>query len=90
MLNLLSDIREQTGVAYLFISHDLAVVRQIADRTVVMLRGEIVERGETGRVLDHPEHPYTRRLRASIPSPDWRGRDRFALPISNEGRQAER
>lgn len=81
VLNLLADIREATGVAYLFISHDLAVVRQITETAVVMYRGEIVEQGSTAEILDHPSHPYTRHLRASIPGPEWRGRDRYSLPF---------
>lgn len=81
VLNLLSDIREATGVAYLFISHDLGVVRQITETAVVMYRGEIVERGSTAEILDHPNHPYTQHLRASIPGPEWRDRDRYSLPF---------
>ncbi|PZG52790.1 ABC transporter ATP-binding protein [Spongiactinospora gelatinilytica] len=72
VLNVLADVRERTGVAYLFISHDLAVVRQIADDIVVMRHGSIVERGPAARVLDEPGHPYTRLLRASVPRPGWR------------------
>ena len=71
VLNLLAEIREATGVAYLFISHDLGVVRHLTDEVIVMYRGEVVERGETGRVLDDPQDEYTRRLRASIPGPGW-------------------
>jgi len=72
VLNVLADVRERTGVAYLFISHDLAVVRQVSDDVAVMRHGSIVERGPTARVLDAPEHPYTRLLRASVPRPGWR------------------
>ncbi|MEU6785018.1 ATP-binding cassette domain-containing protein [Nonomuraea angiospora] len=71
VLNVLSDVRERTGVAYLFISHDLAVVRQVADEIVVMRHGSIVERGPAARVLDEPRHPYTRLLRASVPGPGY-------------------
>lgn len=74
VLNLLSDIREETGVTYLFISHDLAVVRQVSDEVVVMRRGRIVERGPTSRVLVSPEHPYTVRLLDAIPRRGWRPR----------------
>jgi oligopeptide transport system ATP-binding protein len=74
VLNLLLDAREQTGVALLFISHDLGVVRQIADDIVVMHEGHIVERGNADEVFDHPKHPYTRRLLDSIPRPGWRPR----------------
>src|SRR5262245_22669504 len=76
VLNLLSDIREATGVAYVLISHDLAVVRQLCDQVIVMHRGRVVERGETGRVLDDPQEPYTRLLRDSVPGPGWKPRRR--------------
>ncbi len=72
VLNLLADIREETGVTYLFISHDLAVVRQVSDEVVVMQCGKIVERGPTDRVLDHPEHPYTKSLLSAVPHQDWK------------------
>ena len=72
VLNLLADIRDETQVSYLLISHDLAVVRQLTDETLVLYRGTVVERGPTARVLDHPGHPYSRRLRASVPRPGWK------------------
>jgi ABC-type glutathione transport system ATPase component len=72
ILNLLADIRSATGISYVLISHDLAVVRQITDRTIVMQRGLAVEEGETAAVLDAPRHPYTRLLRESVPGPGWR------------------
>jgi peptide/nickel transport system ATP-binding protein len=65
VLDLLIEIQERTGVAYLFISHDLAVVRHISHRVAVMYRGEIVEMGEARQVTEHPEHPYTQRLWAA-------------------------
>jgi ABC-type glutathione transport system ATPase component len=71
VLNLLADVREATSVSYVLISHDLAVVRQLAEETVVMWRGRVVERGPTSRILDEPEHDYTKRLRASVPRPGW-------------------
>lgn len=71
ILNLLADIREQTGVAYVLVSHDLAVVRHVTDEVIVMRAGQIVERGETASVLDHPQHEYTRLLRSSVPRPGW-------------------
>jgi peptide/nickel transport system ATP-binding protein len=74
ILNLLCDIRDKTGVSYLFITHDLAVVRQVADEVVVMRQGEIVERGNAEAVLDHPQHPYTRLLLDSVPREGWRPR----------------
>jgi ABC-type glutathione transport system ATPase component len=72
VLNLLADIRDQTAVSYILISHDLAVVRQLADHAIVMYGGRIVEQGPTGQILDDPQHPYTRRLRASVPRPGWK------------------
>ena len=71
VLNVLMDVRDATGVAYVLISHDLAVVRQITDDTIVMQNGAIVERGTTESVLDSPEQDYTRQLRASVPEPGW-------------------
>jgi ABC-type glutathione transport system ATPase component len=76
VLNLLADIRDETRVSYILISHDLAVVRQLTDEAIVLHRGKVVERGRTARVLDHPEHPYTQRLRASVPRPGWKPRRR--------------
>jgi oligopeptide transport system ATP-binding protein len=72
VLNLLADIRDQTGISYLLISHDLAVVRQLTQHTLVMRRGRVVEEGPTGEVLDNPQNEYTRLLRASVPGPGWR------------------
>lgn len=71
ILNLLSDIREKKGVSYLFISHDLAVIRQITDDTIVMRHGAVVEHGPTSDVLDAPKNPYTRLLRDSVPREGW-------------------
>ena len=67
ILTLLRSIRDELGIALLFVTHDLAVVRQIADRVYVMRRGEVVESGPTGQVLDRPQHSYTKRLIDSIP-----------------------
>ena len=72
VLNLLADIRDSSNVSYILISHDLAVVRQLTDETIVLRHGTVVERGPTARVLDHPEHPYTQQLRASVPRPGWK------------------
>lgn len=68
ILELLRSIRAENGMSMLFITHDLAVVRQMTDRTVVLYQGEIVEAGETDAVLDAPNHKYTQRLLASVPS----------------------
>ena len=72
ILNLLADIREETGVSYVLISHDLAVVRQITDEAIVMHRGRVVERGPTAQILDAPQDEYTQLLRASVPRPGWK------------------
>jgi peptide/nickel transport system ATP-binding protein len=72
VLNLLADIRDSTGVSYVLISHDLAVVRQLTEQAMVLRRGKVVEQGPTGSVLDNPAHEYTRRLRASVPRPGWK------------------
>ncbi|WP_431884598.1 dipeptide ABC transporter ATP-binding protein [Micromonospora wenchangensis] len=73
ILQLLAE-RRATGVGLLLISHDLAVVAQVADRVLVMRDGRIVEEGPTGRLLQAPQHPYTRQLLAAVPSASSRGR----------------
>ncbi|MFI8926681.1 ABC transporter ATP-binding protein [Streptomyces sp. NPDC053474] len=84
ILQLLREIREETGVALVFVSHDLAVVRHVTDEVLVMRRGEVVEQGPTDRVLAAPEHAYTRLLLASVPGENWDpaavSRAREALP----------
>src|SRR5580704_5193252 len=85
VLNLLADIRDETSVSYVLISHDLAVVRQLTDDAIVMHRGQLVERGATAQILDDPQHPYTRRLRASVPRPGWKPVRRQLVPAEPEG-----
>jgi peptide/nickel transport system ATP-binding protein len=70
VINLLMDLQSELGLTYLFIAHDLSVVRHIADRVAVMTRGEIVELGATAEVFEAPRHAYTRRLLASVLEPD--------------------
>ncbi|MGZ4805779.1 MAG: ABC transporter ATP-binding protein [Ilumatobacteraceae bacterium] len=70
ILNLLMDLRDELDVAYLFIAHDLSVVRHIADRLAVMYMGRIVETGTAGEVYDAPAHPYTKALMSAVPIPD--------------------
>jgi oligopeptide/dipeptide ABC transporter ATP-binding protein len=74
ILNLLGDLQQQFGLTYLFIAHDLAVVRHISDRVAVMYLGEIVEEAPTEEIFERPLHPYTRALLASIPVPVPRAR----------------
>jgi peptide/nickel transport system ATP-binding protein len=73
ILNLLLDLNEQIGLACLFITHDLAVVRQVSDRVYVMHAGRIVEAGPTAEVLAAPREEYTRTLIESVPQsePAW-------------------
>jgi len=77
ILDLFLSIQRDTGVSYLFISHDLDVVRHISHRVAVMFRGEIVEQGEASQVTGDPEHPYTQRLL-------------MASPVTDPDRQEER
>ena len=85
VLNLLADIRDSTSVSYVLISHDLAVVRQLAEHAIVLWRGRVVEQGPTAAILDDPQHEYTQRLRASVPRPGWKP-TRRAAPAMPETR----
>ena len=79
VLDLLKELQREFGVAYLFISHDMAVVENISDRVAVMYLGQIVEMGTRDQVFSNPRHPYTRRLIDAVPVPDpARRRSRFA------------
>ncbi len=70
VLNLLSELQKKRGLTYLFIAHDLSVVRFISDRIAVIHKGELVELAETEKLFAHPLHPYTRALLSAIPLPD--------------------
>jgi len=72
VLNLLSKLQKDKGLTYLFVAHDLAVVRFITDRVAVIHKGKIVELAETERIFENPIHPYTRALLSAIPLPDPR------------------
>jgi ABC-type glutathione transport system ATPase component len=74
ILNLLADLRERSGTTLVFVTHDLAVVRQLCEDAVVMRNGEVVETGPVARLLTTPEHPYTQALLDSVPRPGWRPR----------------
>lgn len=71
IINLLIELRQNNNVSYLFVSHDLAVVRQVCDRIIVMRNGSVVEDGAAEQVLNAPTHAYTQRLVASVPGPGW-------------------
>src|SRR5690606_6736464 len=70
VINLLRDLQAERGLSYVFITHDLSLVRIIAHRVMVMYRGTLVEIGDGAEVFDNPHHPYTRRLLEAIPVPN--------------------
>ena len=70
VLNLLADLQDELGLAYVFVSHDLSVVRHIADRIVVIYLGHVVEIGDADAILGAPQHPYTRALLSATPTTD--------------------
>jgi peptide/nickel transport system ATP-binding protein len=70
ILNLLLDLQQEFGLSYLFVSHNLSVVKHLAHEVVVMLRGVVVEQGDSDEVFSRPQHEYTRRLLAAVPQPD--------------------
>jgi len=80
IINLLQDIQRQTGIAYLFIAHDLAVVEHISHRIMVMYLGKIVESGPAKTVCSNPAHPYTKALLSAVPTIDRNGKQRIILP----------
>jgi peptide/nickel transport system ATP-binding protein len=82
VLNLFARLREELQLTYLFISHDLGVIRYLSNRTVVMYLGRIVESGPTADIYARPNHPYTRALIAEVPRLDARRRD--YVPIRGE------
>jgi len=85
ILNLLRDLKARLGLSYLFVSHDLAVVRQLADRVAVMYLGRIVETGPVAQIYAAPAHPYTQALLSAAPVPDPRAeRARMRVPLPGE------
>ncbi|BDZ38038.1 ABC transporter ATP-binding protein [Microbacterium suwonense] len=70
VINLLDELKAKLGLSYLFVAHDLSVIRHIADRVAVMYLGEFVEYGDVDEVFDNPQHPYTQALLSAIPVPD--------------------
>ncbi len=79
VLNLMMDLQEQFGLSYLFISHDLGVMRVITDRVAVIHLGRIVEEGPTNEVFDNPQHPYTQALVNAVPKPFSGRRKKYAV-----------
>ncbi len=90
VLNLLRELQTEFGLSYLFIAHDLAVVRHLSHRIVVLYRGRIVEEGDADVVYDAPAHPYTRNLleAAPVPDPEAQSRRRRARRARGDGQRA--
>ena len=84
VMNLLIDLRERLGLTYIFISHDLSMIRHISDQIAVMYLGRIVESGSWDAVLENPRHPYTRALIAAMPDHTMVGNDLYEAPLSGE------
>jgi peptide/nickel transport system ATP-binding protein len=82
--NLLLDLQEKRGLAYLFISHDMAVVERMSHRVAVMFLGEIVEIGPRAAIFDNPQHAYTQRLISAVPIPDPSRRGQTPPPLTEE------
>jgi oligopeptide transport system ATP-binding protein len=79
VVNLLEDLQNQLGLTYLFISHDLSMVRHIADRVAVMYLGKVVELAERDALFDSPQHPYTKALLSAVPTVEETPRERIIL-----------
>jgi peptide/nickel transport system ATP-binding protein/oligopeptide transport system ATP-binding protein len=79
VLNLLRNLQRDFNLTYVFISHDLSVIRQISDRIAVMYLGKIVELGDSESIYEHPKHPYTAALLSAVPRASTKGRERIVL-----------
>ena len=79
VLRLINGIRDRLGLTVIFITHDLRVAAQVCDDVIVMQKGEIVERGDVGRIFEAPSHDYTKSLLAAQPGQDW------TIPTFEEG-----
>jgi len=84
VLNLLADMQAERDLTYLFIAHDLSVVRHISDRVAVMYLGKVVEIGPTEEIFEDPQHPYTKALLESVPRADTEERSRTVETIRGD------
>jgi oligopeptide transport system ATP-binding protein len=85
IINLLGELQAELGLAMIFIAHDLSVIRHVSQRVLVMYLGRVVELAQTAQLFDHPRHPYSRALLASVPIPDPRiERGKAAPPLHGE------
>jgi len=84
ILNLLKEIQKKFNISYLFISHDLSVVKYVTNKVIVMYSGKFVEEGPTDRVLSRPLHPYTKLLLQALPAPDPKSKGNVLLSMSSE------
>jgi peptide/nickel transport system ATP-binding protein len=89
ILNLLLDLQDRLGLTYLFVSHDLTVVKHVSDRIAVMYVGQLVELGQRDQVITTPRHPYTASLLAAVPKPDPRERAAFSPPLGEAANPAQ-
>jgi oligopeptide/dipeptide ABC transporter ATP-binding protein len=90
ILNLLLELQERLGLTYLFVAHDLSVVKHISDRVAVMYVGQMVEMSASSALFASPKHPYTSALLSAIPEPDPRARPRGRRPAGGESPRRER
>ena len=85
VLNLLNKLKRERGLTYLFIAHDLSVVRFVSDRVAVIYKGRIVELAQTEELFSHPLHPYTKALLSAVPIPDPRKERKKELLVYDPG-----